>query len=143
MGRTLWTALAIWSLACSDPVGVCDGPDQGLGIPDFDVVGALRGTGAQVEELGERLDLTLFSVGTQVLRVDGHEVLLWEYCSSSQFVRDIGLLGVGVQATEPPTIALGPEDHVFSMSRKLLWYTGDDPPLIQLLTDVLGPEIRP
>lgn len=140
--RTLPILLAaLVALGCSDPVDPCSPGEPAQGVPFFDLVGSLRQAGAQVEELGQRLDQTLFSVPTQVLAVDGHEVLMWEHCGGASLRRDMGLLGIGVDAVDPPVIHLGSQDHVYAVARVVAWYVGSDPDLIDLLTEVLGPEI--
>ena len=143
MTRTfVFTALLILA-ACSDPASPCarDGPSTG--VPAFDLVGSLRAAGAEVIELGARLDQTLFTVQTETLSVNAQEVLKWEYCTGGQFVEDLGLYGIGVNAQDPPVIRKAPSTHLFTFARVIAKYEGDDVALIQLLTSVMGPELLP
>jgi hypothetical protein len=129
--------------ACSDPIDVCPRADDGVGRPAFDLVAALQGAGAEVQELGQRLDLTLFAAPTQVLSVDGEEVLMWEYCSPEQLSRDLGLYGIGPYGESPPGGALELDGHLFTEFEVLARYDADSAALLDLLTYVMGPELHP
>ena len=142
MTRTFVFAALLILLACSDPASPCarDGPSTG--VPAFDLVGSLRAAGAEVIELGARLD-PLFSVQTEILSVNAQEVLKWEYCTGGQFVEDLGLYGIGVNAQDPPVIRKAPSTHLFTFARMIAKYEGDEVALIELLTSVMGPELLP
>ena len=112
-------------------------------MPAFDLPGSLRLAGAEVEELGERLDLTLFQVATRVLRVNGEEVLYREYCSAGQLADDLGLYGLGVEPRDPPAIVPAPDHHLYAFARTLVTYDGTTASLLELLAEVLGPPLLP
>lgn len=134
-------ALAIG--ACSNPTRTCI--DEGLGIPALDLIGSLQTRGAEVVDLGERLDLTVFSVPTRLLAVNGEEVLVWEYCvgGGEDLARDLGKFGIGVFAEDPPSLTLGPSEHLWTSAQIIAQYEGSDPTLIELFNDVMGDELRP
>lgn len=142
MKRLALTLLAATLASCSRPTDPCirDGPAPGA--PAFDLASALRNAGAVVQERGQRLDLTLLSVPTEVLDVDGQEVLMWRYCTGGQFTHDIGLYGIGVEATNPAVIVVSAQTHLFTMGRVVASYVGQDTALIGLLTEVMGSELE-
>jgi hypothetical protein len=135
---TLTLALA----ACSDSTGPCAN-SEGLGIPAFDLIGSLRVRGAEVEDLGQRLDMTVFSVPTRVLSVNGEEVLTWAYCigGGEDKARDLGQFGVGVFAQDPPPLTLGPDEHMWSFAEHIAQYVGTDSGIVELFNEVMGPEL--
>jgi len=134
-----WLALA----GCSSPTDPCARSDEGVGRPSFDLASALRGAGAEVEWLGYRLDLTLLSAPTQVLAVNGAEVLMWEYCTPDQLSQDLGLYGIGIHRRNPPVLVLAPDHHLFTLAEVMARYHGSDGSIVDLLTLVMGPEARP
>ena len=143
--RSGFAVLGLCALGCSSPMAPIEGcapTSPATGIPDFDLVGALRATGAQVVELGERFDLTVLSVPTQVLSVDGEEVLMWRYCCCGDVARDLGLFGIGAFAKDPPVVVQGPESHLFLVDRVLAEVTRPSPALLSLMERVMGPELE-
>ena len=143
MRRLALALIAASTLAsCSSPTDPCIAEGPAPGVPAFDLVGALRVAGAEVEERGQRLDLTLLSVPTEVLDVDGQEVFMWRYCTGGEFTHDLGLYGVGIEAMNPPVIAVSAETHLFTLGRILASYVGQDTALVALLTEVMGSELE-
>lgn len=134
-------ALSACSGSPTDPCVPGGGPLPGA--PGFDLAASLRVAGAEVAELGQRLDQTLLSVPTEVLRVNGEEVLQWRYCSGDLLARDLGLYGVGVRARTPPVVELDPEDHLFAMARVVAFYHGTTAELLALLEQVMGSQVAP
>ncbi len=140
-------AVTVLALAggCSDPAGPLDCPEitPAQGVPFFSLPSALRGTGATVEELGQRLDLKAFiEAPTMVLSVDGAEVLYFPFCTGTDAARALGHYGVGVYAVSPPNIVVNdPDYHVFAMASVLATYEGRDAALLAALTSVMGGEV--
>ncbi|HSG08622.1 MAG TPA: hypothetical protein VLA36_09695, partial [Longimicrobiales bacterium] len=56
--------------------------------------------------------------------------------------RAVGRYGVGVYASSPPDLVVGPDHHIFAVDRVLATYEGTDGALLDLLAEVMGPEIE-
>lgn len=139
----LLLVLAVPAACSRGPVEPC-APlgDPAPGAAAFHLPTELRRAGATVEELGYRLDLTVLSAPTEVLRVNGEEVLQWRYCSDDLLADDLGRYGVGSQARTPPVVPPGEAGHLFARERTLASYAGEDAGVLALLVGVMGPELE-
>lgn len=101
------------------------------GLPDDldEVMRVLNATGATLK-LGDTVENDYLSVTGQILSINGEEVQFYTYNSAED---------VDLQASQIPDTA-DPEDrpHVYLMGRMLVFYTGGDPGVRDLLEDVLG-----
>ena len=105
-----------------------------------DIEDALAGSGASVEVV----DVGAwgpFSVEGIHLIVDGHDVRIMEYpdvAASRQEAATIGMEGWSVNNTPVEWIGW---PHFWTEGRVIVLYLGEDPAAIEMITDVLGPEL--
>jgi hypothetical protein len=138
--RSGWIALTtIIALgACTDPADPCyrDGP--AMGMPAFDVLGSLRNAGAEVEDLGERLESTLMATAATELAVNGHTVLWYEYCTSSVASNDVRRFSRDATTFDGTVLTWSATPHIYLLAQVVLIYEGDDAELLALLEMVVG-----
>jgi len=140
MRALTWVGLAaLMALpACSDPVDPCNSDGPAVGMPALDVVGSLRGAGAEVEDLGERLETTVMSTPARELRVDGHLVLWHEYCTAGVAGSDARRFSEDAATFDGVQLTWSATPHVYVLAQVILIYEGADPDLLSLLTAVMG-----
>jgi len=119
--------LSLFAVACGSKVG----GDQ------TSLLEALRGSGANVE-MGDKVEQTFFQVEGQIIKVNGLDVLVFEYetaeameSDSAQIAPDGGSIGtsmVGWIATP----------HFYKAGHLLVLYVGDDQAILDLLEGALG-----
>ncbi len=105
-----------------------------------DVIDALSGVGATVEQRGQ-IPATPFSVPGQLFDVDAFEIAVREYADAAARAEEeetIAMDGWSVNNTPVEWIA---SPHYWSRGRVIVLYLGDDPTAIDLLNSTLGPAI--
>ena len=138
MKRTLvWAALGLALAGCSSPVDPCD-PDPAPGRPAFDLAQSLRNAGAEVEELGERLELTLLAVPARELRVEGEWVLEHRYCTGGQLHEDVSRFSDDASTFDGVPATWQATPHIFVFAEVLAIYDGEEAQVVELLTEVMG-----
>ena len=103
------------------------------------LVDALRAAGATVEP-NEPIEQVIFSVGGDILKVNGADVQIFEYetpeameADAAKVAPDGGSIGTSmVSWIEPP--------HFYKAGRILVLYVGQDQAVLDLLSAVLGPQ---
>ncbi|HSJ56328.1 MAG TPA: hypothetical protein VLC95_04055, partial [Anaerolineae bacterium] len=103
------------------------------------LVARLQARGATVEAAGE-LTQPFFSVDGQMVRVNGHDVQVFEYptaaaagSEAAQVLSDGSVIGTTmVNWAAPP--------HFYRSGRLIVLYVGQDSGIIGLLEEVLGPQ---
>jgi len=137
--------MALFAAACGgrpaaagqkdEPTASQAGPVQEM----TSLVDALRAAGATVE-LGEPVEQAFFSVGGDILKVNGMDVQVFEYNSveameadAIQVSDDGGSIGTSMVTWLAPP-------HFFKTGRILVLYVGDDQGILKLLEGLLGPQ---
>jgi hypothetical protein len=103
------------------------------------LVDALRAAGATVEP-SEPIEQVFFSVGGDILKVNGADVQIFEYetpeameADAAKVAPDGGSIGTSmVSWIEPP--------HFYKAGRIIVLYVGQDQAVLDLLTAALGPQ---
>lgn len=122
--------------SCSDPVDPCN-PEPALGLPAFDLAGSLRNVGAEVEDLGERLESTLLNASPMELRVNGETVVWHRYCAG-QLREDLLRFSDDASTFDGTPITWQATPHIFASADVLAIYDGQDAGVVSLLTEVMG-----
>lgn len=139
-GRYLGALAFAFALgACDDPVAPCSREGPAPGVPYFDVVGALGLAGADVEDLGERLETTLMGTPARELRVNGTEVLWHEYCSGGMAADDVRRFSADASTFDGIPLNWAEVAHLYVQAQVILVYDGNDAELVTLLESVMGP----
>lgn len=102
-----------------------------------DLVGALRQAWAEVESAGT-ISQPFFSVGAEILLVDGSEVQVFEFPDAQARMEQAELVAAdgGSIGTTMATWISTP--HFFEAGRLIVLYVGEDEELLQLLESHLG-----
>lgn len=80
--------------------------------------------GPPVQNLGQRLDVSVFSVPAERLSAEGKEVFMWRYCANGPLTEDLGRLGIGALAQNPAPVQLAPDTNLYVIARNVLQHEG-------------------
>jgi hypothetical protein len=137
--------LAFFAAACggrpaaagpeAEPTASQAGPVQEM----TSLVDALRAAGATVE-LGEPVEQPFFSVGGDILKVNGVDVQVFEYNSMEAMDADAAQVSDDGGSTGTSTITWVATPHFYKAGRILVLYVGDDQAILELLEGALGPQ---
>jgi hypothetical protein len=102
-----------------------------------DLVDALHAAGATVEQVGE-VDQPFFSVGGQVLSVDGAEVQVFEYPDAAAGEAEAVLISPNASSVGTSMMTWVATPHFYALNRVIVLYVGDDEAVVHVLSQVLG-----
>ncbi len=132
------------SLACGEtdpPMGPSPG-EGGPGPGTDNLIAALQAAGASVvrAEVLPRSANPFFSVESARLTVNGHNVSVWEYATSTEADAQAALISPdGDEIGNSIVDWIGPP-HFYRGSQLIVLYVGREENLLSLLQDVLGPQ---
>jgi hypothetical protein len=137
--------LALFAVACGgrpavagpkdEPTASQAGPVQEM----TSLVDALRAAGATVE-LGEPVEQVFFSVGGDILKVNGADVQVFEYNSVEAMEADTAQVSSDGGSIGTSMVTWVATPHFYKAGRILVLYVGDDPAILELLEGMLGPQ---
>jgi hypothetical protein len=137
-------ALCFLSLSCGQTdAPTASSPGQGdAGSSTDGLIGALRSAGASAV-FAETLPLPsnpFFTVETDRLTVNGHNVYVWDYATTAEVDAQAALVSPdGYEIGNSIVDWIGPP-HFFRGSRVIALYVGSEDSLVSLLESVLGPQ---
>ncbi len=132
-----------FSLFCAALISLsaCDGDDPSS--PDNTVldrsalIQALRSHGANVE-IASPISQPFFSVGGQILRVNGGDVQTFEYASEADAQSDAARVSPDGFTIGTSIVSWVGTPHFFVAGRVIALYVGDDQPVLGPLQAVMG-----
>jgi hypothetical protein len=117
-----------------EPVAVSHGNEIGDYV---DLVDALRTGGAIVDPAGE-IEQPFFSVGGQLITLDGGDVQVFEYTDADAAAADAALISPDGSSVGLSMINWMAKPHFYAMDRIIVLYVGDDDAVVEALNGVLG-----
>ena len=117
-----------------EPTVTSQGDENG-GLANL--VDVLRAAGANVEPAGD-VDQPFFSVGGQVLLVDGGEVQVFEYPDAAVAEAEAALISPNASSVGTSMISWLSTPHFYVLDRVIVLYVGDDQAVVHVLNEVLG-----
>ena len=106
-----------------------------------DLVGALEALGAEVEELGAvPEDREIFDAETQVIRVNGEEIQVFDFDSAEEAETMASLVAPEAGTVGDITVDWADTTHFFRSGSLLVFYVGNNEALTTLLEGLMGME---
>jgi hypothetical protein len=143
--RCLGLALLMAVLGCGDstgPEGLCPRGGPAVGMPAFDLLGALRFAGATVVDKGPTLWLVTDGPTPHLLEVNGHEVHSFDFACAAEARDYVERFSPDASSYLGVPVAWQGTPHIFLTAQVVAQYVGDDPDLLALMIDVMGVPAR-
>ena len=102
-----------------------------------ELVDSLRAAGAIVDPVGE-VSQPFFSVGGQVITVDGVDVQVFEYPNAAAAGAEAALISPNASSVGTSMMAWVATPHFYALNRIIVLYVGDNQAVVGALNGVLG-----
>ena len=148
MVSKLWSmfvlvAAVAWMAACSsvnagNGAGSPPATSHGNPVGDYvSLVDKLRGSGAKVEPAG-KLSQPFFKVEAQLIKVNSHDVQVFEYANPAEAEAEATLVSASGSAIGTSMVDWIAAPHFYKRGRLIVLYVGTDAQIINLLESALG-----
>ncbi|MFQ5945722.1 MAG: hypothetical protein ACE5NC_05650 [Anaerolineae bacterium] len=104
------------------------------------LIEALRARGATVEPSGD-ISQPFFSVGGQIIAVDGADVQVFEYEDAAAADAEAGLISPDGSSVGTTMITWVAPPHIYKKARLIVLYVGEEAGVTAALEEALGPQI--
>ncbi len=132
---TIFFGLMLAACAAGQPTPIVSHGNEIGGY--VDLIDALRAAGAEVEPAGG-LEQPFFTVGGQMIRLNGLDVQVFEYADEAGRAAEAELIAPDGGSVGTTMITWIDQPHFWAKGRLIVLYVGQDSGALELLHSVLG-----
>jgi hypothetical protein len=99
----------------------------------------LKSTGASVET-GESISQSFFTPQGQVIKLNGENLQMFEYSSEEEAIKEGMHVSANGSSVGTTMITWIDTPHFYQSRKIIVLYVGNNPEVIELLSEVLGPQ---
>jgi hypothetical protein len=109
-------------------------------VSDYDSFFAnLKSTRISVET-GERVSQPFFTPQGQIIKLNGEDVQVFEYVSKEEAFQEVMQVSADGSSVDTTMITWIYSPHFYQSGKIIVLYIGNTPELVEILTEVLGPQ---
>lgn len=103
------------------------------------LVDKLKSTGVSVE-IGESVSQPFFTPQGQVIKLSGEDIQVFEYMSEEEAIKESMQVSTDGSSVGTTMISWIDTPHFYQTGKIIILYVGNNPEMIEILSEVLGPQ---